>query len=140
MIKSLVLVLFTLLNCSIFGQARIHFSTKTVDYGLIELNSNPYRQIMVTNKGDQPLYIFSCESGCGCAATKCPKAPILPQQSDTLTIRYNTGLLGKFGKKIFITSNDPETPKVEIILRGEVKNNYRINKEKKPIDMIPKGQ
>ena len=44
----------------------IQFSSNVIDYGTIEKDSDPFREVTITNTGNYPLIINSCRASCGC--------------------------------------------------------------------------
>lgn len=125
MIRSICLFFGILITTSLSAQdelktGTIKFSTQEVNFGVIEKNSNPYRELLVTNTGDYPLIINSCKATCGCTVPNCPVDPIMPKKSAPIQVRYNTANIGKFSKQITVYSNDQKNPITIIRLFGEV--------------------
>jgi hypothetical protein len=99
----------------------IHFNVSEVNYGLIDYDSNPFREVTVTNIGNYPLLINSCRASCGCTIPNCPTEPLLPKNKAVIKIRYNTTRVGQFSKTITVYSNDQKNPISLIKIYGEVK-------------------
>lgn len=85
--------------------AKMTFETTTVDYGTIAQNSEPFRTVMFTNTGTEPLIIKSAKGSCGCTIPTYPKEPIAPGKSAEMKIRYDTKRLGAINKTVTIQSN-----------------------------------
>ena len=98
----------------------IKFEQTTVDYGTIEYDSNPQREFSFRNTGKSPLLISNCQGSCGCTVPTCPTQPIMPGQSGTIKVSYDTKRVGRFDKKITVSCNG-KTPSVELTIQGEVK-------------------
>jgi hypothetical protein len=94
--------------------------TDVVDYGAMERNADPLRAVNLTNTGTEPLIIKSARGNCGCTVPKWPKEPILPGETKQLEIRYATNRIGKFSKKVTLTTNEGETVLHVIKVMGEV--------------------
>ncbi|RDK84324.1 DUF1573 domain-containing protein [Marinirhabdus gelatinilytica] len=99
--------------------AIIDFDVETLDYGKIAQNSDGTRTISFTNTGDAPLVISEVKSSCGCTVPTYSKAPILPNATGEITVKYNTSKVGAFTKKITVLSNATEASKV-IRIKGVV--------------------
>jgi hypothetical protein len=98
---------------------KMDFKTLVVDYGTIEQNSEPLRTIEFTNTGNEPLVIKNARGSCGCTVPTWPKEPIMPGEKSKIEIRYATNRLGKFSKKVTLTSNAPGAP-VVLTVKGNV--------------------
>lgn len=106
--------------------ADIKFETEVLDYGLIEYDSNGFREFKFTNTGKSPLTITSVSGECGCTTTSFegkpgwPTEPILPGKSGVIRVKYDTKREGKFEKNVTVTSNAKYSTK-RIRIKGEVK-------------------
>jgi hypothetical protein len=73
-----------------------------VDYGNIENGSDRVRKVKFTNTGNEPLVINSATASCGCTVPSPPKDPILPGESATIDISYDTSRPGPINKTVTI--------------------------------------
>ncbi len=96
------------------------FEAETMDYGVIEQNSDPYRVFNFTNEGTEPLIIKSARGSCGCTVPTYPTEPIAPGESAEIKVRYDTKRIGKFRKTVTLTTNGEPATKV-LTITGEVK-------------------
>jgi len=92
---------------------------KKYDYGTIYQNSDGEISIAYTNTGKEPLIFARVKSSCGCTTPRWSRQPLMPGQSDTLKIIYDTKRLGSFSKSITISSN-ASVPRMIIRINGEV--------------------
>ena len=99
----------------------IQFSANVIDYGTIEKDSDPFREVTITNTGNYPLIINSCRASCGCTIPNCPVEAIPPKKKSVIKVRYNTSNIGAFNKTITVYSNDQNNPVTLIRIHGEVK-------------------
>lgn len=90
-----------------------------VNYGSIDKDSDPYRELSFTNTGNEPLIIENAKGSCGCTVPTWPKEPIMPGETSSLKIRYTTNRIGKINKTIQIVTNEGGAPHV-IRVQGEV--------------------
>ncbi len=95
------------------------FESLIVDYGTIEQNSDPLRLITFTNTGNEPLVIKNARGSCGCTVPTWPKEPIMPNEKSQLEIRYATNRIGKFSKKVTLTTNAAGAP-IVLTVKGNV--------------------
>lgn len=95
------------------------FESETVDYGVIEQGSEPYRVFKFTNTGNAPLIITNAKGSCGCTVPTFPKEPISPGESGEIKVRYDTNRLGKFTKRVTLSTNAGDEQKM-LTIQGEV--------------------
>lgn len=79
----------------------------------------------VKNIGDKPLKIERVSTSCGCTLATIKSELILPKEGADLLVTFNPKLMdeevkGKISRIIFIKSNDPENPDVEIKITANV--------------------
>lgn len=98
----------------------MEFETKVIDYGEIDKGSEPLRQFIFTNIGTEPLVIKNAKGSCGCTVPDYPKEPIMPGQTGSIDVRYDTKRIGQFSKTVTLTSNMEE--KVVLTIKGKVNN------------------
>ena len=95
------------------------FPTTTVDYGKIEKGSDKVRKFSFTNTGNEPLVIKSAKGSCGCTVPTYPQEPIMPGETKTIDVSYDTNRPGAFTKTVTLTNN--ETPDTHTLtIKGEV--------------------
>ena len=141
-----LLALFSCLSVSLQAQAMetpaqvaaapataMTFEQTEIDYGTIEQNADPYRVFKFTNTGTQPLIITNAVGSCGCTVPSFSKAPVAPGQTGEVKVRYATDRLGKFRKRVTLTTNVSEEP-VVLTIMGEV-----LEKPAQP-EAVPAGE
>lgn len=77
---------------------------------------------VISNTGDEPLEISRVRSTCGCTTSTLPKNSLAPGESVEVEVVFDTVGYGgrEVTKSLYIESNDPQTPKLWIRLKGEV--------------------
>jgi len=90
------------------------FNKTTHDYGTIKRQSDGKALFLLTNTGKEPLILSKPRSSCGCTVPEWPQEPIMPGQSDTITLTYETKKVGNINKQVTIISNAINSP---IVLR-----------------------
>lgn len=96
------------------------FKETTIDYGTIEKGSERVRKFNFTNTGDEALVIKSAAGSCGCTVPNYPKEPIMPGESATIDVNYDTNREGQFTKTVSLTTNEAE-PSHTLTIKGDVK-------------------
>lgn len=79
----------------------------------------------VKNTGKRPLKIERVSTSCGCTLATIESELIMPEESTDLLVTFNPRLMeeeikGKVTRVIFIKSNDPENPELEIKITANV--------------------
>jgi hypothetical protein len=99
----------------------IKFDTETIDYSTLDYKADTERQFKFKNVGKSPLIISNVQVQCGCTTVDgWPKEPIAPGKSASFKIKYASDRVGKFDKKITVTSN-AKNPTVVLTIKGEIK-------------------
>lgn len=95
------------------------FETMEIDYGKIDQNAEGTRKFKFTNTGTEPLVIKNARGSCGCTVPTWPKEPIMPGESSTIDVKYDTNRVGPFNKTITITTNEAIGTKM-LTIKGDV--------------------
>ncbi len=135
--KKTIFSLFTLCMCTFFVHAQntpapnepftldvlsgpvMELETTVLDYGTIELKSEPLRKVKFTNTGTAPLVIQSARGSCGCTVPNWSKEPLMPGETGELEVRYDTNRPGSFNKKVTIVTNEGTQSRV-LTVKGNV--------------------
>ena len=94
--------------------------SETYDYGTILQGSDPYGFFNIVNSGTAPLIFSNCKGSCGCTVPDCDKAPIMPGDTTTVKVKYDTNRVGPINKSVTITSNALNTPVLVLRIKGMV--------------------
>ncbi|MDO5341773.1 MAG: DUF1573 domain-containing protein [Bacteroidia bacterium] len=100
---------------------KIRFVQKVFDYDTITRDSDGVCRFEFENIGDEPLWVTSAFSTCGCTVPTWPKKPIMPGTKSFIEVKYNTSILGDFTKIIVVKTNSPDK-KTILKIKGYVKN------------------
>lgn len=92
------------------SQTTLKFDKLVHDFGNVKAEVENTTTFKVTNTGDKPLIIENVEASCGCTTPKKPEKPILPGQSDEITVTFksNPGQTGDQKKSVTVTANTDE--------------------------------
>ena len=113
-----VIVGFLSIQAQTYGPV-MTFEVTTVDYGKIEKGSDPVRRFKFTNTGNEPLIVKSAKGSCGCTTPTYPQEPIMPGETKTIDVRYDTNRPGQFNKTITLTTNETHDTHT-LTIKGEV--------------------
>lgn len=106
--------------------AIMKLESEKVDYGTIDQHSEPLRVLKFKNTGTEPLVIKTARGSCGCTVPIWPKEPIAPGEESQIEVRYATNRVGKFSKKITITTNQSNTPVVIQVVGNVLKKEKEV--------------
>jgi len=121
LIGKLSIVCFVILLGMSATQAQsIKFESLEIDYGQIKQGDEGTRLFKFTNIGNAPLVITNAQGSCGCTVPSYSQAPIAPNSSSEISVRYDTNRIGAFTKTVTLTTNDPKHPTVVLTIRGTV--------------------
>jgi hypothetical protein len=99
---------------------KFSFETEVLDYGTIEHAADGDRVFTFVNTGKEPLIISNAKGSCGCTTPQWPKEPIMPGETATIKVHYDTKRVGAFTKTVTLTSN-ADTPTKVLKIKGTVK-------------------
>lgn len=102
------------------SKPHIQFENTKHDFGKFLKNGNGAWEFKFTNTGKEPLIIQNVRSSCGCTIAQRPSKPILPGETESIKVRYDTRRLGVFHKTITVSSN-ADNASVVLEIRGEIK-------------------
>jgi archaellum component FlaF (FlaF/FlaG flagellin family) len=116
-----VLIAVFVLTAPVHAQPKISLGRTSIEVGTIYHGEIKKIPLLIRNAGTDTLKIENIQTSCGCTSVKKPKPYLLPGESDTLAVEFNSmGFNGPIEKHITITSNDPAAPISETIFRGTV--------------------
>lgn len=101
------------------NQPVISFDKTEHDYGEVVKGGNGECVFTYTNTGKAPLVLTNARSSCGCTVPKWSREPLMPGQTATLTVRYNTNNVGPINKTVTVESNASPS-KVVLRIKGKV--------------------
>lgn len=98
----------------------ITFEELEYDYGVIYSGEKVAHIYTFTNTGTEPLVLSNAKGSCGCTVPEWPKAPILPGETATIKVAFDSSnKSGKQIKTVTITANT--NPAITILkIKGEV--------------------
>jgi len=100
------------LPCLAKGQAKLVFSKKTIDLGMIakKNNSTVVINFIFSNNGNSLLVIYKVKASCGCTTADWSKKPIQLGEKGIVKVNFDTkNQNGFFSKSLFVESNSDES-------------------------------
>jgi hypothetical protein len=105
----------------------IYFDKTTHDFGKIKYMGDGTCEFTFKNTGKEPLLLTNVRASCGCTTPTWPKEPIKKGEKGTITVKYNTRIIGNFTKTIRVYSNAKSSP-VTLKITGTVQKTEETNK------------
>ncbi len=112
--------------------AKIRFEEMEHHYGTIQKGGNGDCEFVFWNDGNEPLILQNVKASCGCTTPSYTQKPVMPGQSGTIKVHYNTNNVGGFSKTVTVTSNAVDNPRVTLRIRGNVKQDPNAQPAPKP--------
>lgn len=107
---------------------QIEVSPQTFDFGEIQYGTIAKHRFKIKNSGKQNLEIKKVATSCACTSAEVGKKILEPNKETNLDVTYNTGLMGdsphakgEQERIIYIKTNDPINPQVEVIIHAYVR-------------------
>ncbi len=122
MCKRAVILWLSLFTCAhALAAPKIVCDAPEFNFGVRRDNETVVHQFVVKNTGDEPLAITRVKASCGCTAVTSSASSIPPGESATINARFTLrGRKGNQQKSITVESNDPDTPRLTLCLKGEI--------------------
>lgn len=102
-------------------QAEITFEKLEHDYGQVPRNGNGETTFTYKNTGKTPLILSNVRSSCGCTVPSWSREPLMPGQSGSIRVKYNTANAGPINKSVTVESNASNN-RVILKIKGTVLN------------------
>lgn len=134
MVKKLFLLVLPFFSmCMAFSQEvsscpRIEFETKEHEFGEIRRFSPAMCEFVFRNTGDEVLRISSVRTSNVSAVAELSSETINPGERGKITVRYCTGIIGKFARTITVSSN-ATNKRVILKINGFIQNTFQRQKK-----------
>ena len=100
--------------------AKITFTEMEHNYGTLQKGGNGDCEFTFKNEGNEPLILSNVKASCGCTTPSYTQKPVMPGQTGTIKVHYNTNNVGGFSKTVTVTSNAVDNPRVVLRIKGNV--------------------
>ncbi len=93
------------------AQAKLEVQENKKSFGKVLKGQKVSLLYLVKNNGNQPLIFEKAEVSCDCTSAAYPKAPLLPGDTVTVKVTFETrSAIGRQDRVVFLHSNDPASP------------------------------
>lgn len=98
------------------------------DFGTIQRQAVEYRDFEIRNSGTETLVLTSIETHCGCVQAWADERRVLPGETLPIHARVTASVYpGRTPQKtITITTNDPDTPILSLMVHGVIEDSFTI--------------
>ncbi len=96
------------------------FDIVSYDFGEVLQGKESEAVFTLTNKGETPLVIEEVKVSCGCTLVKWSGAPVFPNQSSKIIVKYNTNIIGSIKRSVVVNTNDKQQERIILMLTGNV--------------------
>ncbi len=94
-----------------FSQAKLEIKDAKKNFGFVKKGEMVKIIYEISNKGNAPLLINEIEISCSCTTAEYDKKPMLPGQSSTVTIFFDTKTVyDRQDRVVLLQSNDKNSP------------------------------
>lgn len=106
---------------------KIEITPQIFDFGQVEYGQILEYTFKIKNLGQQVLEIKKVATSCGCTTAQVSQERINPQEEIEMKVVYDTGAMsgahahGDQERIIYVKSNDPINPQVEVIISALVR-------------------
>ena len=117
---NLFLVVLLLQSTFVNSQPKLEVKNAKINFGSVKKGEVIKNKFEITNTGNSPLIIEDVEISCSCTSADFSTEPILPGQTSTITVIFNTKTVyGRQDRIVYILSNHPKGP-VKLRYKGMV--------------------
>lgn len=104
---------------------KIMVEPKVFDFGEVQRPAVVDHEFTVKNTGRETLEIRRVSTSCSCTTAKIDKKEIEPGEKAALVVTYDSGAMkhekGRIERIVYIKSNDPDNPQLEVTIYASVK-------------------
>lgn len=103
------------------GEPRLEVPSPEFNFGQVYAGEQVEHLFQLSNQGDAALVIDRVRSSCGCTAALLSESTLAPGASAELKVHFDsTRFSHEVVKTVYLYSNDPQQPVVQLSLRGIV--------------------
>jgi len=118
----------------------IVFKNLEYDFGVLDYNAEAIAVFTFKNITKKPVKLTNVRASCGCTGTEWPREEIAKKKKGEITVTYNSKIVGKFNKTVYVYVEGIDNP-IQLVIKGEVLNqegeslNYDKNAPKNEIKL-----
>jgi hypothetical protein len=138
--NSLLLLGFGLIGLAVLASAlpaakkpKIVVDRETWDFGQVKQGETLNHEFVFRNAGEAVLNIGNVETSCGCTAALVSEKKLEPGKQGRVKVSFSTaGYGGQVSKYIYLDSDDPDRPRVQLTISADVATPPRPRLELQP--------
>lgn len=120
-VSLLIAVLLCLAGSSAFAAPEMQFDSPSFDFGEIFQGEKVLHSFQFVNAGKDPLLIDRVSSSCGCTAVLVSEKNVAPGGTGEIQANFDSARFrGSVSKTVYIYSNDPVQPVMQLQIKGKV--------------------
>lgn len=113
----------TIIFCSKgFSQAQIKVTDAKKNFGFVKRGTLVKNEFEITNIGSAPLLINEAEVSCSCTTVEFPKKPVLPNETVSVIVNFNTASVYGRQDRIVLLHSNATNSEVKLRYKGIVSN------------------
>ncbi len=114
---------------------KIVLSTDRFDLGIMNQNETAEREVMVSNRGDEDLFLSELHSSCPCTVAELGSESLAPGESTTLSIHLHSRTFeGDIVKEVIFSTNDPDLPEAEVAMAAFINAPIKVEPSDRTLD------
>ena len=128
------------------GTPRVEVDERVFQFGTMDVNAQQQHEFILRNTGDAPLELTAGDTSCSCTVSELRQNTIAPGESTAVVMMWHAnGSLGPYRQTAVIHTNDPEQPRLELAVEGEIMQSLRavptsLHFGRIPVDQTVDGQ
>ncbi len=136
-----VAFLICLCGSPAFAVPDMKFTSTQFDFGEVYQGARVQHAFEFVNAGQDPLLIDRVRSSCGCTAVLVSEKNLAPGEKGQIKTNFDsTRFRGSVSKTIYLYSNDPVKPVVQLKIKGEVLEIIAVEPEQVNFGTVPGDQ
>ncbi|MBD3266817.1 DUF1573 domain-containing protein [bacterium] len=125
-----ILFWVTCFTLPLWAQPKIHIDERTHDFGSAAVGAMLNHEFVFKNVGDKPLKILNTSTTCGCTAAVLSQKEIPASATGAVSVTMAVRSPGDVSHSAMLQTNDPQTPKVSLVLKAKVRKIWNFHPTK----------
>ncbi len=139
-ISAVVFAMICLLASPSIAAPNLAVQNPNFDFGEVYQGEQVPHVFTFSNAGDETLVIDRVRSSCGCTAALVSEKNLAPGSTGELKVSFDsTRFRGNVAKTVYLYSNDPAQPVVQLFVKGVVKEVVSVDPAQVNFGTIPAG-
>lgn len=117
-----------LMTCPAWAAPTVNVPQPDYDFGTIYQGENVRHAFSFSNSGNVPLTVEKVSSSCGCTAALASAKTLAPGESGEIQTTFDsTRFRGAISKTVYLYTNDPAQPMVQLHLNGKIQEEVALD-------------